>query len=112
MRVLSILQNTLTRTLLGCQAMLLIPITKLGHSGVASTQLAFAEATVSGYAIGLYSAESNVTAGIQDNPTWTSRPDTQADAFNGTPADYGGSLSGSGDDALGLTFQFFQRISR
>ena len=79
---------------------------KLGHSGVASTQLAFAEATVSGYAIGLYSAETNVTAGIQDNTTWTSRPDTQADAFNGTPADYGGSLSGSGDDALGLTFTF------
>ena len=79
---------------------------KLGHSGIASTQIAFAEATVSGYAIGLYSAESNVTAGIQDNPTWTSRPDTQADAFNGTPADYGGSLSGSGDDALGLTFSF------
>ena len=79
---------------------------KLGHSGIASTQIAFAEATVSGYAIGLYSAESNVTAGIQDNPTWTSRPDTQADAFNGTPADYNGSLSGSGDDALGLTFSF------
>ena len=79
---------------------------KLGHSGIASTQIAFAQATVSGYAIGLYSAESNVTAGIQDNPTWTSRPDTQADAFNGTPADYGGSLSGSGDDALGLTFSF------
>ena len=79
---------------------------KLGHSGVASTQLAFAEATVSGYAIGLYSAETNVTAGIQDNTTWTSRPDTQADAFNGTPDDYGGSLSGSGDDALGLTFTF------
>ncbi|MBT6268238.1 MAG: hypothetical protein HOI86_11240, partial [Tateyamaria sp.] len=79
---------------------------KLGHSGVASTQLAFAEATVSGYAIGLYSAETNVTAGIQDNTTWTSRPDTQADAFNGTPTDYGGSLSGSGDDALGLTFTF------
>jgi hypothetical protein len=33
-------------------------------------------------------------------------PDTQADAFNGTPADYSGSLSGSGDDALGLTFSF------
>lgn len=79
---------------------------KLGHSGIASTQIAFAEATVSGYAIGLYSAKSNVTAGIQDNTTWTSRPDTQADAFNGTPADYSGSLSGSGDDALGLTFSF------
>ena len=79
---------------------------KLGHASIASTQIAFAEATVSGYAIGLYSAEGNVTAGIQDNPTWTSRPDTQADAFNGTPADYGGSLSGSGDDALGLTFSF------
>jgi uncharacterized repeat protein (TIGR02543 family) len=79
---------------------------KLGHSGIASTQIAFAEATVSGYAIGLFSAENNVTAGIQDNLTWTSRPDTQADAFNGTPADYGGSLSGSGDDALGLTFSF------
>ena len=55
---------------------------KLGHSGIASTQLAFAQATVSGYAIGLYSAKSNVTAGIQDNTTWTSNPATQADAFN------------------------------
>jgi uncharacterized repeat protein (TIGR02543 family) len=75
---------------------------KLGHSGIASTQIAFAEATVSGYAIGLYSAESNVTAGIELNVDWTSRPDTQADEFNGLPNNY----PGSGDDALGLTFSF------
>lgn len=75
---------------------------KLGHLGIASTQIAFAQATVSGYAIGLYSAESNVTAGIELNADWTSRPDTQADEFNGLPPNY----PGSGDDALGLTFSF------
>jgi len=77
-------------------------INKLGHAGIPSTQIAFAQASVSGYAIGLYSAESNVTAGIELNVDWTSRPDTQADEFNGLPNDY----PGSGDDALGLTFSF------
>ncbi|MDG2442328.1 MAG: InlB B-repeat-containing protein, partial [Luminiphilus sp.] len=77
-------------------------INKLGHAGIPSTQIAFAQATVSGYAIGLYSAESNVTAGIELNADWTSRPDTQADEFSGLPNNY----PGSGDDALGLTLSF------
>jgi uncharacterized repeat protein (TIGR02543 family) len=76
---------------------------KLGHAGIPPAQIAFAEATVSGYAIGLYSAESNVNAGIDLNIDWVANPVTQADKFNDVLSnDY----PGNGDDALGLTFTF------
>jgi uncharacterized repeat protein (TIGR02543 family) len=81
---------------------------KLGHAGIASTQIAFAQATVSGYAIGLYSAESNVNAGIDLNIDWVANPVTQADKFNDVLSnDY----PGNGDDALGLTFTFSDLVS-
>jgi hypothetical protein len=49
----------------------------LGYGAIPSTNVAFSEATVSRYALGLYSAGSNVTAGVNG---WN----TDAASYNGT----------------------------
>ena len=49
----------------------------LGYGAIPSTNVAFSEATVSRYALGLYSAGSNVTAGVNG---WN----TDASSYNGT----------------------------
>ena len=70
----------------------------LGYSGIPSTNVAFSEATVSRYALGLYSAASNVTAGVNG---WN----TDAASYNGT--NYaGGALYGTSDDTIGLSFHW------
>ena len=66
----------------------------LGYGVIPKTNVVFSEATVSRYALGLYSTNSNVTAGIQ---MWSQ----EADAYNGSiyGADYG-----NGDDTIGLSW--------
>ena len=49
----------------------------LGYGVIPSTNVAFSEATVSRYALGLYTTDTNVTAGIN---SWS----TEADGYNGT----------------------------
>lgn len=70
----------------------------LGYGAIPSTNVAFSEATVSRYALGLYSAASNVRAGITG---WTTDASTyiNADTTCGT-----GVLYCNGDDTIGLTF--------
>lgn len=70
----------------------------LGYGAIPSTNVAFSEATVSRYALGLYSAGSNVRAGING---WNTDAASyiNADASCGT-----GVLYCNGDDTIGLTF--------
>ncbi len=72
----------------------------LGYGAIPSTNVAFSEATVSRYALGLYSAASNVRAGING---WNTDAASyiNADASCGT-----GVLYCNGDDTIGLTFQW------
>lgn len=72
----------------------------LGYGAIPSTNVAFSEATVSRYALGLYSAASNVRAGING---WSSDAASyiNADASCGT-----GVLYCNADDTIGLTFQW------
>ena len=49
----------------------------LGYGVIPSTNVAFSEATVSRYALGIYTTDTNVTAGVNG---W----ETDADAYNGT----------------------------
>ena len=51
----------------------------LGYSGIPDTNVAFSEATVSRYALGLYSTNTNVDAGISSG--WT----TEADGYTTSP---------------------------
>ena len=72
----------------------------IGYSGVPDTNIAIGEATVSGYAIGISTTDTNTTAGIQN---WS----TQADAYDGTiyTDDDGNSLNyGNGDNTIGLSW--------
>jgi hypothetical protein len=72
----------------------------LGYGAIPSTNVAFSEATVSRYALGLYSAASNVRAGING---WN----TQADSYINADASCGtGVLYCNADDTIGLTFQW------
>lgn len=68
----------------------------LGYGAIPSTNVAFSEATVSRYALGLYSAATNVTAGVNG---WN----TDAASYNGTQYP-GGALYGNSDDTIGLSF--------
>ncbi len=70
----------------------------LGYGAIPSTNVAFSEATVSRYALGLYSAGSNVRAGING---WNTDAASyiNADASCGT-----GVLYCNADDTIGLTF--------
>ena len=72
----------------------------LGYGAIPSTNVAFSEATVSRYALGLYSAGSNVRAGING---WSTDAASyiNADASCGT-----GVLFCRRDDTIGLTFQW------
>ena len=68
----------------------------LGYSGIPATNVAFSEALSSRYALGLYTTNSNVTAGVQN---WTQ----EADGYNGTV--YGDGVNyGRGDDTIGLSW--------
>lgn len=62
----------------------------LGFDPIPTTQVVFSEATVSKYALGLYSADDNVGAGISN--MWSTDPNTY----------YTGNNSGSGDYTIGL----------
>lgn len=72
----------------------------LGYGVIPTTNVAFSEATVSRYALGIYTTDTNVTAGING---WS----TQADGYNGTeytdadgnPVNYGNS-----DDTIGISW--------
>ena len=70
----------------------------LGYGVIPSTNVAFSEATVSRYALGLYSTDSNVTAGITG---WSQDADAyiNADASCGT-----GVLFCNADDTIGLSW--------
>lgn len=74
----------------------------LGYSGIPDSNVAFSEATVSRYALGLYSTNSNVDAGIND---W----DQNADSYTTskyTDSDGNTVNYGTGDDTIGLTWVF------
>lgn len=72
----------------------------LGYGAIPSTNVAFSEATVSRYALGLYSAATNVRAGING---WNTDAASyiNADASCGT-----GVLYCNADDTIGLTFHW------
>ena len=72
----------------------------LGYGVIPSTNLAFSEATVSRYALGIYTTDTNVTAGING---WS----TEGDGYNGTDyRDADGNLVnyGNGDDTIGISW--------
>ncbi len=72
----------------------------LGYGAIPSTNVAFSEATVSRYALGLYSAGSNVAAGIN---VWN----TQADSYTNANSSCGtGVLYCTNDHTIGLTFSW------
>src|SRR5210317_1200191 len=75
----------------------------LGYSGIPDSNVAFSEATTSRYALGLYSTNSNVDAGISNG--WT----TNADGYTGSPYTDGDGNSvnyGNGDHTIGLTWHW------
>jgi hypothetical protein len=72
----------------------------LGYSGIPDSNVAFSEATTSRYALGLYTTNSNVDAGITG---WTTEADSYTDSkytdSDGNTVNYG-----TGDDTIGLTW--------
>lgn len=71
----------------------------LGYGVIPDSNVAFAEATVSRYALGLYSTDSNVDAGISG---WS----TNADAYTENTVDGDGSNTNTGDNTIGLTWHW------
>lgn len=74
----------------------------LGYSGVPDTNIAFSEATVSKYALGVYSTDTNTTAGVN---RWSQ----EADGYNGTSYtdDEGNAINyGNSDDTLGISWSW------
>ena len=71
----------------------------LGYGVIPSSNVAFSEATVSRYALGLYSTDSNVDAGISG---WSS----EADAYTENTVDGDGSLTNTGDNTIGLSWHW------
>lgn len=71
----------------------------LGYGVIPSTNVAFSEALSSRYALGLYSTDTNVDAGIS---SWSS----EADAYTENTVDGDGSLTNSGDNTIGLSWLF------
>ena len=69
----------------------------LGYSGIPDSNVAFSEALSSRYALGLYSTNSNVDAGISG---WSS----EADGYTENSVDGDGSLTNTGDNTIGLTW--------
>jgi hypothetical protein len=75
----------------------------LGYSGIPDSNVSFSEATVSRYALGLYSTNTNVDAGISSG--WT----IQADGYTTSPyTDSDGNTVnyGTGDHTIGLTWSW------
>lgn len=72
----------------------------LGYSGIPSTNVAFSEALSSRYALGLYSTNSNVAAGISN---WTKEADGYTSSIY-TDGDGNAVNFGQGDDTIGLTW--------
>ena len=75
----------------------------LGYSGIPDSNVSFSEATVSRYALGLYSTNTNVDAGISSS--WT----TEADGYTDSPyTDSDGNTVnyGTGDHTIGLTWSW------
>ena len=68
----------------------------LGYGTIPAANVVFSEATVSRYALGLYSTDSNVGAGISG--TWSTDPNVYA-----TGGDY---AVGNGDDTIGLGWEW------
>ena len=68
----------------------------LGYGSIPNNHVAFSEATVSRYALGLFSTNSNVDAGIA---SWTQEADGYTTSIYG--ADYG-----NGDDTIGLSWNW------
>ena len=71
----------------------------LGYGVIPDSNVAFAEATVSRYALGLYSTDSNVDAGIT---RWT----TEADSYTENAVDGDGSNTNTGDNTIGLSWNW------
>ena len=71
----------------------------LGYGVIPDTNVAFSEATVSRYALGLYSTDSNVDAGIT---RWT----TDADSYTENAVDSDGSNTNTGDNTIGLSWNW------
>jgi len=75
----------------------------LGYGVIPDSNVAFSEATTSRYALGLYSTDSNVDAGISSG--WS----TSADAYTGSPytdSDGNSVNYGTGDHTIGLTWHW------
>ena len=74
----------------------------LGYGVIPDTNVAFSEATVSRYALGLYSTDTNVDAGINN---WDQNADSYTDSkytdSEGNSVNYG-----TGDDTIGLTWHW------
>jgi len=72
----------------------------LGYGVIPSTNVAFSEATVSRYALGIYTTDTNVTAGVEG---WTQEADgyegTNYTDADGNPVNYG-----TGDDTIGISW--------
>ena len=71
----------------------------LGYGVIPDSNVAFSEATVSRYALGLYSTDSNVDAGITG---WTQ----DADSYTENSVDGDGSNTNSGDNTIGLSWHW------
>ena len=69
----------------------------LGYGTIPIDNVAFSEATVSRYALGLYSTDSYVSAGINN---WSS----QADSYTNADIYGSGATYGNGDDTIGLSW--------
>jgi hypothetical protein len=69
----------------------------LGYGTIPDSNVAFSEALVSRYALGLYSTDSNVDAGIT---MWT----TDADSYTINSVDSDGSNTNTGDNTIGLSW--------
>jgi hypothetical protein len=71
----------------------------LGYGSIPDSNVAFSEALSSRYALGLYSTDSNVDAGITG---WT----TDADSYTENSVDGDGSNTNTGDNTIGLSWHW------
>ena len=71
----------------------------LGYGVIPDSNVAFSEALASRYALGLYSTDSNVDAGVT---RWT----TDADSYTENSVDNDGSNTNTGDNTIGLTWHW------
>jgi hypothetical protein len=71
----------------------------LGYGVIPDSNVAFSEALSSRYALGLYSTDSNVDAGITG---WT----TDADSYTENAVDGDGSKTNTGDNTIGLSWNW------